>query len=78
MSRCVESREITNKIGGNRNISRFLERIYEISERIYADAERIYAHQERIYAPQAAYIRSNLAIRNCQNQKDRRSVYTLG
>ena len=58
MSRCVESREITNKIGGNQNISRFLENIYAKMERIYAEMEPIYADEERIYAPFAAYIRS--------------------
>ena len=69
MSRCVESREITNKIGGNRNISRFLERIYEIVERIYAGAERIYAQQERIYAPQPAYIRSTHCQKFMESKK---------
>ena len=77
MSRCVESREITNKIGGNQNISSFW-KIYTKILSVYTQLLSVYTLIRSVYTLNRSVYTLKIHTRNFQNFKERKQrIYAV-
>ena len=77
MSRCVESREITNKIGGNQNISSFW-KIYTKTLSVYTQVLSVYTLIRSVYTLNRSVYTLKIHTRNFQKFMERKQrIYAV-